>query len=180
MKVEIPYSGEYKTKSIRDEQNVKILTGLIAHDPRMFMRERMDGHIVASAVILNRQKSKILLTHHKKMGIWLQLGGHCDGIKDPLYVARKEGYEESGLTHIRPITEQILDIDIHTIPEHKGVPEHTHFDIRYAFWADESEPLQISDESNDLQWVPLDKLSQYNSTAQMQVLRDKLAYPPFL
>lgn len=116
----------------------------------------------------------MLLTLHGKLGTWLQLGGHCDGIRDPFFVAWKEAYEESGLSLIRPVSKRILDIEIHVIPEYRGVPEHLHYDVRYLFLADKNEPLHISDESADLAWVPLDRLEEYNSEPGFMVLRDKI------
>jgi isopentenyldiphosphate isomerase len=68
-----------------------------------------------------------------------------------------------------------LDIDIHPIPEHKGVPAHFHYDIRYVFKADENEPLNISSESNDLKWVSLNQLEEYNDDQRLLVMRDKLS-----
>jgi len=101
----------------------------------------------------------ILLTLHRKLGKWLHLGGHCDGIRDPFFVAWKEAYEESGLTLIEPVSDQVFSFDIHRIPEFKGVPEHLHYDVRYLFVADHHEPLVVSDESIDLRWFDIGELA---------------------
>jgi hypothetical protein len=180
MLFEIPYAGKFKATSERDRENSRIVSGLITQWPDIFERSRYAGHITASAIILNKARNKMLLTHHRKLDWWLQLGGHCDGIKDPLHVAKMEGYEESGLKRLEIVSDVILDIDIHTIPNRGIEPEHTHYDFRYVFTADEHEELTVSEESCDLKWVALDKLFQTTQNHSMQIMRDKLAYPPFL
>ncbi len=170
----IPYSGAYQIYDQRDQDMADRICRLIADEELAFSKRLLSGHVTASVFLINSTRDKVLLTHHAKLQIWLQLGGHCDGIKDPFYNAHKEAYEESGLTRIDPVSRQILDIDIHPIPEHKGVPAHLHYDVRYLFEADEIEPLNISDESNDLKWVPLDQLENYNDDPRLVVMRDKL------
>ncbi|MBO6919699.1 MAG: NUDIX hydrolase [Rhizobiaceae bacterium] len=150
------------------------LCQLIETENLAFSKKLLTGHVTASVFLTNKSRDKVLLTHHAKLQKWLQLGGHCDGIKDPFYNAHKEAYEESGLTRIDPVSRLILDIDIHPIPEHKGVPAHLHYDVRYLFEADEKQPLDISDESNDLKWVLLDELETYNDDPRLLVMRDKL------
>ena len=122
----------------------------------------------------------MLLARHKKLNRWLQLGGHCDGLKDPFHVAKMEGYEESGLKRLTAVSETILDIDIHDIPDLGDVPTHKHYDFRYVFLANDAEPLTSSDESFELKWVALEKVFEFTQDPNMQILRDKLAYPPFL
>lgn len=170
----IPYSGDYKIQDQRDQDMADRLCHLIETEDLAFSKKLLTGHVTASVFLTNKSRDKVLLTHHAKLQKWLQLGGHCDGIKDPFYNAHKEAYEESGLTRIDPVSRQILDIDIHPIPEHKGVPAHYHYDVRYLFEADENEPLNISDESNDLKWVPLNGLETYNDDPRLLVMRDKL------
>ena len=94
-----------------------------------------------------------MLTHHKKLKKWLQLGGHSDGVKDVLAVATREAVEESGLEVVALDTE-IFDIDVHKIPERGSFPAHYHFDVRFAFRS-VSETFSVSEESIDLEWVPI-------------------------
>lgn len=115
-----------------------------------------------------------LLTLHAKLGCWLQLGGHCDGIHDPFFVAWKEAYEESGLKSIEPVGDGIFDLGIHRIPEYKGVPEHFHYDARYLFVADPADPLGITDESIDLKWIEIDRFEDYVDGRSLIDMRTKL------
>lgn len=118
-----------------------------------FERSLEIGHLTGSAWIINKNRTHALLTHHARLDRWLQPGGHADGDTDIIRVATKEACEETGLKSLHLLSEDIFDIDIHTIPEYKGIPEHLHYDIRFLFEADENEQLVITNESKDLQWV---------------------------
>lgn len=172
--IEIPYCGALKLTDARLEKNVARVRRLIETEPFAFSRELLSGHITGSAFIINQTRDKVLLTHHAKLDIWIQLGGHCDGIKDPFFTAWREAYEESGLTLITPISQDIFDIDIHQIPQKGTIPAHLHYDLRYLFEADDDAKLTISSESHDLRWVSLSKLSDYQVDRSVLVIRDGL------
>lgn len=143
-------------------------------DENAFERSNPARHFTGSAIIVDRHRTSVLLTLHAKMGKWLQLGGHCDGLRDPFFVAWKEAYEESGLGYVRPLSDRIVDLGVHGIAEHNGVPAHEHYDIRYLFEADAYEPLGISDESKDLRWVLLGDLERYSDDPEVIGLRDRI------
>lgn len=123
-----------------------------------FLRSNLSGHITASAWLLSPDHQDVLLTHHKKIGVWLQLGGHADGDNDVLSVALKEAHEESGIADIRALSGNIFDMEVHHIKEHKGVPAHNHYDIRFILLAPNRDFL-ISEESHNLCWMNIEKLS---------------------
>lgn len=133
-------------------------------DPDCFKRERLAGHFTASDWIVNSDNTKALITHHKKLNMYLQLGGHCDGDSDVIRVAYKEAMEESGITSLI-IRRAIFDIDVHVIPEHKGVPSHKHYDVRFLFQVlDNSEFVLNEEESNELRWVDKDEVLTIKSS----------------
>ena len=142
-----------------------------------FDRELLIGHITGSAWILDKSGLFVLLTHHRKLNRWFQPGGHCDGDCDVMNVALKEAIEETGVSEIELVNEGIFDIDIHTIPERKGVPEHLHYDIRFLFRADKDLPLLITEESNDLGWIELSKVEELNSEESMMRMVRKTLIP---
>ncbi len=141
----------------RDEADVARLFGaLVAEalqpavvDP--FLRARLAGHFTASAWLVDRSGTRLLMTHHRKLDRWLQLGGHADGDRDLAAVALKEAEEESGLTDLI-VEPTLFDLDRHWIPERGDVPGHWHYDARYVVRATGSEAFAISDESHDLAW----------------------------
>ena len=133
-------------------------------DPDCFKRERLAGHFTESDWIVNSDNTKALITHHKKLNMYLQLGGHCDGDSDVIHVAYKEAMEESGITSLI-IRRAIFDIDVHVIPEHKGVPSHKHYDVRFLFQVlDNSEFVLNEEESNELRWVDKDDVLTIKSS----------------
>ena len=121
-------------------------------DPRdPFRRERLEGHFTASAWLADRSGSRVLLTHHRKLGRWLQPGGHADGDRDLARVALREAEEESGLRGLR-VEPAIFDLDRHWIPEHRGEPGHWHYDVRYVVRAGDDEDFVVGEESLALAW----------------------------
>lgn len=139
-----------------------------------FERTNLEGHITGSAWIVDKAKTHVLLTHHKKLNKWLQLGGHADGNPEVIAVALREAQEESGLKKIRLVSPNIFDIDIHLIPERADEPRHLHYDIRYIFEADLTEPLSVSDESNELMWVPLLSLEKFSLEESLLRMKRKM------
>lgn len=118
-----------------------------------FERSLEIGHVTASAWLLDKDGSHALLTHHAKLDTWFQLGGHCDGNPDVLSVALKEAQEESGITKILPVSEDIFDIDIHLIPENSREKAHYHYDVRFLLQVMSDEKIIISNESKALRWI---------------------------
>jgi 8-oxo-dGTP pyrophosphatase MutT (NUDIX family) len=140
----------------------RILRFVRAHDD-CFERSLLEGHVTGSAWIINASRTRCLLTHHRKLDRWLQLGGHADGQTDALDVAMREAREESGLTSLRPVSEAIFDCDVHPIPGRRSEPEHFHYDVRFLLEADDAEPLVLSEESKELAWVALADVASLES-----------------
>jgi 8-oxo-dGTP pyrophosphatase MutT (NUDIX family) len=150
-----------------DETETTFLTEIkafVQQNPDCFERSLLVGHVTGSAWIVDLSHTYTLLTHHRKLDKWFQLGGHCDGDSDVLAVALKEAQEESGLSDFQIVSLNIFDIDIHEIPERKGIPTHLHYDVRFLLEADMAKPLAISSESNDLVWVKLSEVSTLNNS----------------
>ncbi|HBS62504.1 MAG TPA: NUDIX hydrolase [Stenotrophomonas sp.] len=127
--------------------------GTVLDDPENpFLRERLSGHFTGSAWLVSADGERVLLTHHRKLDRWLQLGGHADGERDLSQVALKEAEEESGLSALVLEDGVLFDIDRHWIPERKDVPGHWHYDARYVVRALGSEQFAVSEESLALAW----------------------------
>ena len=144
----------------------------VSTTPDCFCRSCLQGHITGSAWLLNPAGDKALLTLHRNLKRWMQLGGHADGDPDVLRVALREATEESGIQGIRPLSPEIMDVDIHPIPARpdKGEPAHFHYDIRFLMQAPH-ERFAISDESDDLAWWSYADIQSRRAELDEAVLR---------
>ena len=138
-------------------------------DPNCFQKDNHAGHFTGSAWVVSTDRCQVLMTHHKKLDMWLQLGGHADGIDDLISVAIREAKEESGFDNFVLVSEKIFDLDIHEIPAISEGPIHLHYDIRFLLEADPKDNrIVVSDESHDVCWIPLDKVVKLNPENSMQ------------
>ncbi|WP_159015215.1 NUDIX hydrolase [Cognatiluteimonas profundi] len=150
--------AEYRRRWTAEAATVDLFTALLGEDGNSFVRERLSGHFTASAWLVDRDGARVLLTHHRKLGRWLQLGGHADGDPDLARAALKEAHEESGLSGLT-VEPEIFDLDRHWIPEHGGVCAHWHYDVRFVVRAGDAEEFVVSDESHDLAWRDIPSLA---------------------
>ena len=159
---------------------------LIRSWPECLDRRKMPGHLTASAWVVDPTGREVLLTHHRKLDRWVQLGGHADGNQNLPGVARTEAEEEAGAVDLellsvldsispRASAEEwsIFDLDIHPIPPYGVVPAHLHFDVRFAFRSPCRIDPRVSDESYDVQWVPVDALSRFTRERSMLRMAEK-------
>lgn len=155
----------------RREAAARILE-FVSTTPDCFRRTCLQGHVTGSAWLLNPAGDKALLTLHRNLKRWMQLGGHADGYPDVLRVALREATEESGIQGIRPLSAEIMDVDIHPIPARpdRGEPAHFHYDIRFLMQAPH-ERFTISDESDDLAWWSYADIQSRRAELDEAVLR---------
>ena len=156
---------------------------LVEEHPDCFERTCFPGHVTASAWILSPDRKRVLLTRHRKLQRWLQLGGHADGDPDVLGVALREAREESGMAEFGVICGRggprgrgpplPLDIDVHGIPARGEEPAHAHHDIRYLLVAGEGQSLAMSEESTDLAWFDPGDLAALGADASLTRLGRK-------
>ena len=155
-----------------DEQTLTTYKNFVLQHPDCLERSLACGHLTGSCWLVNPSGDSVLLTHHKKINSWFQLGGHADSDSDLLRVAMREAYEESGIELISPISQEIFDLDIHLIPARKDEPAHYHYDARFLLRAG-TDKFSISEESNDLSWVKIDNLEKVTQLPSMLRMRDK-------
>ncbi len=138
----------------RDE----IAAFLDEHGPIALTRDCVPGHLTGSCLLWNAEGTHVLLHHHKKLDLWLQFGGHCDGDGDVRRVATRETHEEGGIEPAY-VTPAPVDFDIHVIParpakgDRAAEPEHLHLDVRYLASAPQGAVESISEESLALAWL---------------------------
>lgn len=146
---------------------------LITTVPHCADRETLPGHLTASAWVVNPTLDACLLIFHKKLGIWIQAGGHADGEFNLEEVAKREVQEETGVTASAMLDNSIFDLDIHEIPETKSSPSHQHFDVRYLLKAEEGGRLTHNEEVHAARWVPFDEVENYTQEHSILRMREK-------
>ena len=144
-------------------------TEFVRAHPDCFERTCVPGHVTGSAWIVSHDRREFLLTHHRKLGRWLQLGGHADGDPDVARVALRVATEESGIAGLElagvrgdpaivPIDPTIvpIDLDAHVIPARGAEPAHVHYDVRFLVVSPPGARITVSDESLALRWFASD------------------------
>lgn len=171
----------HATDHDQEEKTLNAFKDFISSHTRCFENDCLPGHITGSVMLMDPSFSKVVLTLHKKLGKWLQLGGHSDGESVTQEVALREAHEESGLKEIKLFSPSLknpslilpFDWDIHHIPKTPKIDEHFHFDVRFLAIAYDDK-LNISEESNDLKWVPIDEAYGLNQEKSMHRQFDKI------
>jgi 8-oxo-dGTP pyrophosphatase MutT (NUDIX family) len=126
-----------------------------------FERTSRAGHVTGSAWIVDRAGTAAVLLHHRKLGMWLQPGGHADGERDVREVALREAREETGLTSLVLATPGIYDVDVHAIPARGDEPAHAHYDVRFAYYAERTEAPRANSESHAVAWIAFGVIERY-------------------
>jgi 8-oxo-dGTP pyrophosphatase MutT (NUDIX family) len=129
---------------------------LRGHEDAMWRSCRPE-HLTASALVVDAGGERVLLTLHKTVGRWLQLGGHCEvGDLTLAGAALREATEESGVPGLT-IGAEPLQLSRHQILA-GGCAGAYHLDVQFLVTAGAETEYVVSDESHDLRWFPIDAL----------------------
>ncbi|MBR3610114.1 MAG: NUDIX hydrolase [Oscillospiraceae bacterium] len=152
----------YKPFNEQEEKDKELLLEWL-EEKDVFTRRNKKAHFTASAWVVNPKRTKVLMIYHNIYNSWAWLGGHADGMENLLAVAEKEAREESGITEIKPLSDDILSLEIVTVSGHekKGeyVSAHLHLNVTYLFEAPEEQLLSVKpDENSGVMWIELDDI----------------------
>ena len=130
------------------------------------------AHMTASAIIVNRSRTKTLMAFHRIYNSWAWTGGHADGESDFEAIARREAQEETGIEGLRRLGNGAASIEILPVWAHKkrgqDVGSHLHLNVSYLFEADDALPLRVAqDENSAVGWIEIDKLEEFVSEPLM-------------
>ena len=154
---EIARYQPFNEQEMRDKQ--EILRFLERNDDA-FLRQNRIAHMTASAWVVNPGRDKVLMVYHRIYDSWSWTGGHADGETDLLAVALREVTEETGVTHVRPVSKDIFSLETVTVDGHEKrgeyVPSHLHLNLTYLLEADDTQALRVcEDENKGVAWFGL-------------------------
>ena len=97
---------KYRPYNEQEEMDQPLILNWIKNEKDAFLRENKIAHITASAWVVNKDRSKVLMVYHNIYHSWSWLGGHADGETDLLSVAIREVKEEAGISNVYPVSER--------------------------------------------------------------------------
>ena len=153
----------YQSFNEQEEADRQVMLELLQTSDDIFYRTNLLAHFTASAWVLNKAHTHVLMAFHNIYQTYAWLGGHADGEEDLLSVALREVKEESGIQTVKPITEGIYSLETIEVNGHekkgKYVPSHLHLNVTYLLEADDTESLHIKqDENSAVSWFPIDQV----------------------
>ena len=148
----------YQPYNEQETADKALMLKLLTEDADLSRRDHLLYHLTASAWVVNPERNKVLMAYHNLYNSWAWLGGHADGTFDLAAVAIKEAREESGLTDVKLVSDNILSLEILTVNGHKKkgayVPSHLHLNCTYLLEADPEAPIRVKiDENSQVGWI---------------------------
>lgn len=147
----------------QEERDKGIILEILESEENILTRENQKYHFTVSAWIVTPDRKKVLMCYHNIYDSWAWLGGHTDGDSNIREVILKEVREESGITNIRFLLDEIFSLEILTVSGHikKGeyVSSHLHLNITFLLEVEENEKLLINpDENSGLDWIAIEEI----------------------
>jgi 8-oxo-dGTP pyrophosphatase MutT (NUDIX family) len=148
--------GRHAPADAEEAGDLAEILAFVDRHPDPFDRRISEGHLTGSAVVVSAAGAPVLQRHHRKLGRWLQPGGHAEpGEREGAVIALREAREETGIRGLalHPSAPRPLDVDVHPIPARGDEPAHRHLDLRYLVVAPpDSRPRRQAAEARALRW----------------------------
>ncbi len=163
----------------QEENDKRIMLKTIPKFDNVLTRENETFHFTTSAWIVNPARTKVLMIYHNIYQSWSWIGGHADGEANLLEVVKREITEETGVTHMKLLSDDIFGLSIQCVRSHhkrrKFISCHLHYDLQFLFEVSEEENLQIKpDENSNVGWLDADTFLELVSEEEMKPIYTKL------
>ena len=154
--------ARYEPFNEQEMRDKDVILRFLEENDDAFLRENLIAHMTASAWVVNPKRDRVLMVYHRIYDSWSWTGGHADGEEDLLAVALREVTEETGVTHVRPVSKDIFSLETVTVEGHEKrgeyVSSHLHLNLTYLLEADDTEVLRVcEDENKGVAWFGLDE-----------------------
>ena len=154
----------YRPENAREEAVLARFLAFVDR-PDPFLRGDAEGHVTASAIVALPSGDGFLLVSHRKLGGWLQPGGHVEPNDPSVFAAAlREAREEIGVERLEsPEGDAILDLDVHAIPAFGSEPAHFHYDVRFLLTSEDGDAL-----ADGAAWFPLDAVTRVDRDGSLE------------
>ena len=159
---------KYNPYNEQEQKDKEIMLKYINTFDDVLTRKNEVGHFTASAWVVNKEKTKVLMIYHNIYKTWAWTGGHADGDVDLLETAIREVKEETGVNNVRVLDEDIFSLELISAKGHrkKGeyVSSHMHLNLTYLLEAEENEILKIKDDENSgVKWINIEDVEKVSN-----------------
>lgn len=162
----------YRPYNEQEEKDKEVMLKYINTFDDVLTRNNEFGHFTASAWVVNKDRTKVLMIYHNIYNSWAWTGGHADGEEDLLGVAVREVKEETGVKNVVPLSNDIFSLEIACVNGHvkrgKYVASHVHLNLTYLLEVDENENLMIKeDENSGVKWINFEDVEKMSTEKWM-------------
>lgn len=169
----------YQPYNEQEKKDKEVMLKYLATFDNLLTRENEFAHFTASAWVVNKERTKVLMIYHNIYQSWAWTGGHADGEENLQKVALREVEEETGLQNLELMDDAIYSLEILTVNGHvkrgKYVSSHLHLNLTFLIEADEQEATKIKqDENSGVKWVSIEEATKVTNEVQMMPIYEKL------
>lgn len=155
----------YKPYNEQEEKDKQMMIQYLNTFDDVLTRKNEFGHFTASAWVVNKEKTKVLMIYHNIYKSWAWTGGHADGESNLLNTAIRELKEETGVENVKILKDGIFSLEIVCVNGHiknnKYVSSHVHLNLTYLLEVDEKEVVRIKeDENSGVKWIKIEDVAK--------------------
>lgn len=161
----------HRARNAAEAASLSRALSLVDWLPDPLLEDADPTHVTGSAIVLD-DDGRVLLHRHKRLGIWLQPGGHVDPGESCEQAAVRETAEETGVvaTHHEPPV--LVHVDVH-----EGPRGHVHLDVRWLLHAAGGQvPSPAPGESPHVAWLTPQEAIERTDPAAASAIRAALAH----